>query len=395
MEQKIKLELELIDPDLVMQLCIAKAFEFKGKTKINPTVGAALVKEGKILGIDAHREFGCEHAEINVLKKVGALAKGADLYVTLEPCATYGKTPPCVNTIINSGVKRVFIGVVDPNPLNTGKGIKVLRDNNIEVFLGFCKKACAELIEDFTKSILEKTTYNILKVAQSLDGRIATKTGDSKWITNASSREYAHYIRSTCDAILVGINTIMNDNPILDIRLKGYEGFGPKKIVLDTFLKIDEKCKLIEFYSKDLIIFTGKHISQTKKNKLMDKGITIYESNVNEAGLINVKEVTKKLLELNILRVFIEGGAKVHGDFLDNNEVDYSYFFFAPIIIGGKSSISSVDGLGATQIQYAHKLINVHYRRFEDDFLIEGKLKDYSSYVLEKTESVSKLCSQV
>lgn len=387
------MELELIDPDLVMQLCIAKAFEFKGKTKKNPTVGAAIVKEGKILEIDAHREFGCEHAEINVLKKVGGLAKGADLYVTLEPCSTYGKRPPCVNAIINAGVKRVFIGVVDPNPLNIGKGIKALRDNNIETFLGFCKKSCAELIEDFTKSILEKTTYNILKVAQSLDGRIATKTGDSKWITNTSSREYVHYIRSTCDGILVGINTIMNDNPRLDVRLNGYEGLGPKKIVLDTFLKIDEKYKLIELYSKDLIIFTGKRISQRKKDKLVAKGITIYESNINESGLINIKEVTQKLLELNILRLFIEGGAKVHGTFLDNNHIDYSYFFFAPIIIGGRSAISSVDGLGATQIQNAHKLFNIHYNRFEDDFLICGKLKDYSSYVLEKTEGISKLCS--
>jgi diaminohydroxyphosphoribosylaminopyrimidine deaminase/5-amino-6-(5-phosphoribosylamino)uracil reductase len=155
---------------MVMQLCIAKELEFKGKTKRNPTVGAAVVKDDKIIEVDAHKFYGGKHAEVNVLQKVGDVAKGADLYVTLEPCATYGKTPPCINTIVDAGIKRVFIGVIDPNPLNAGKGFKALRDNHIETYVGFGKKACAELIEDFTKSIMEKRSYNIIKIAHSLDG---------------------------------------------------------------------------------------------------------------------------------------------------------------------------------------------------------------------------------
>jgi diaminohydroxyphosphoribosylaminopyrimidine deaminase/5-amino-6-(5-phosphoribosylamino)uracil reductase len=380
---------------MVMQLCIAKAHEFKGKTKRNPTVGAAIVREGEILDVDAHRFYGESHAEVNVLQKVGEMARNADLYVTLEPCSSYGKTPPCTKTIIDAGIKRVFIGVVDPNPINSGKGMRALREGNIEVYLGFNKEACARLIEDFTKSILKKRTYNILKVAQSLDGKIATKKGDSRYITNTSSREYAHYIRSACDGILIGINTVLQDNPRLDVRLKGDENAGPKKIVLDTCLKIEENCNLICLYAKDLIIFTGKKISQYKRDRLLLKGVSIYECNVSERGIIDPKEISEKLLELNILRVLIEGGAKVHGTFLDNNEIDYSYFFFAPIIIGGESSVSSIGGVGVSLIKNAHKLDNLLFRRFENDLLIEGKLKDYTYYVLEKTENISKLCSQV
>jgi len=380
---------------MVMQQCIAKAIEFKGKTKRNPTVGAAIVRDGEILDIDGHRLYGENHAEVNVLQKVGEMARNADLYVTLEPCSSYGKTPPCTKTIIDAGIKRVFIGVVDPNPINSGKGIKDLRDGNIEVYLGFNKEACARLIEDFTKSILKKRTYNILKVAQSLDGKIATKKGDSRYITNTSSREYVHYIRSTCDGILVGINTVLQDDPRLDVRLKGDENVGPKKIVLDTYLKIEENCNLISFYAKDLIIFTGKKTSQHKRDRLLQKGVSIYECNVGEKGIIDPKEISEKLLELNILRVLIEGGAKVHGNFLDNEEIDYSYFFFAPIIIGGESSISSIGGVGVSLVKNAHKLNNLLFRRFENDLLIEGKLNDYTYYVLEKTENISKLCSQV
>jgi diaminohydroxyphosphoribosylaminopyrimidine deaminase/5-amino-6-(5-phosphoribosylamino)uracil reductase len=380
---------------MVMQLCIAKALEFKGKTKRNPTVGAAVVKDDKIIEVDAHKFYGGKHAEVNVLQKVGDVAKGADLYVTLEPCATYGKTPPSINTIVDAGIKRVFIGVIDPNPLNAGKGFKALRDNHIETYVGFEKKACAELIEDFTKSIVKNSTYNIIKIAQSLDGKIATNSRDSRWITGNTSREYAHYLRSTCDGILVGINTVLHDNPRLDVRLKDYVESGPKKIVLDTFLKIDEKCKLIEMYRKDLIIFTGKNIETSKKDKLLSMGISIYECNTNKKNFINIKEVLETLLGLNILRVLVEGGSTVHGAFLDNNEIDYAYFFIAPIIIGGHKAISSIDGEGVSLIKDAHKLRNLHHQYFEDDFLIDGKLNDYSGYVLEQTDKISRLCSQV
>jgi diaminohydroxyphosphoribosylaminopyrimidine deaminase/5-amino-6-(5-phosphoribosylamino)uracil reductase len=202
-------------------------------------------------------------------------------------------------------------------------------------------------------------------------------------------------LRSTCDGILVGINTVLHDNPRLDVRLKDYVESGPKKIVLDTFLKIDEKCKLIEMYRKDLIIFTGKNIETSKKDKLLSMGISIYECNTNKKNFINIKEVLETLLGLNILRVLVEGGSTVHGAFLDNNEIDYAYFFIAPIIIGGHKAISSIDGEGVSLIKDAHILRNLHHQYFEDDFLIDGKLNDYSGYVLEQTDKISRLCSQV
>jgi diaminohydroxyphosphoribosylaminopyrimidine deaminase/5-amino-6-(5-phosphoribosylamino)uracil reductase len=377
-----------------MQLCIAKALEYKGKTKTNPTVGAAVVKNGEIVAIDAHRAFGEGHAEFNVLKKVGEFAKGADLYVTLEPCATYGKTPPCINAILEAGIKRVFIGVIDPNPLNSGKGFNALRKHKVETYVGFQKEACAELIEDFTKITLKKRTYNILKVGQSLDGKIATKKRDSYWITSNSSREYVHFLRSTCDGILVGINTVLIDNPLLNVRLEGFEERGLKKIVLDTILKIDEECELIKRYSEDLIIFTGNSIDKKKKERLLSKGVQISECGINERGLINLEEVVVKLLDYSIVRVLVEGGATVHGSFLDYDDIDYVYFFTAPLIIGGKSAVTSIGGEGVEFVREAHRLKKVQYQQFEEDLLIQGKLKDYSGYVLEQTEKISKLCLQ-
>jgi len=208
----------LVNPYIVMQEAVQLALMGKGYTLTNPIVGAIVVKNDKIIGRGYHTGFGMPHAEIEALHSCEESPKGADLYVTLEPCSTYGKTPPCTDAIIKAGIKRVFIGVADPNPLNSGKGIDLLLNHGVEVFLGFDEELCAEIIEDFTKYIYTKKPYVTLKAAASIDGKIATVTGDSKWITNESSRIYVHYLRSISDAILVGIGTILADNPHLNVR---------------------------------------------------------------------------------------------------------------------------------------------------------------------------------
>ncbi|MDY6820782.1 MAG: bifunctional diaminohydroxyphosphoribosylaminopyrimidine deaminase/5-amino-6-(5-phosphoribosylamino)uracil reductase RibD [Deferribacterota bacterium] len=377
-----------------MNKCIAKALEYKGHTKLNPVVGAAVVKDGKIIAIDAHRRFGSKHAEVNVLEKAGNEAFGSDLYVTLEPCSVYSKTPPCVHKIVEGGIKRVFIGVADPNPYNYGKGISFLRDKGVEVYIGFQMEGCAKIIEDFTKYILRGEPYYIVKIAQSLDGKIATKNLDSRWITNSSSRAYVHYIRSTCDAILVGINTVKTDDPLLDVRFFGENVNNPKKVVLDAKLSIDESSNLVRKYPKDLIIFTGNNVSKLKVDKLKEKGVKVINCNVSDEGFIDLSEVSRNLTNLNILRVLVEGGSNIFGSFFDKNIADYAYFFCAPIIIGGRDGVSSVGGNGVDSIKDATKILDPLIQRFEDDIMIYGKIKDYSRYVIKKTEKVAMRCSQ-
>ncbi|MEF3255577.1 MAG: bifunctional diaminohydroxyphosphoribosylaminopyrimidine deaminase/5-amino-6-(5-phosphoribosylamino)uracil reductase RibD, partial [Deferribacterales bacterium] len=208
----------MVNPLIVMQEAVQLALMGKGYTMTNPTVGAVIVKNGEIIGRGYHTGFGMPHAEVEALKDCSEDPKGADLYVTLEPCSSYGKTPPCTEAIIKAGIKRVFIGVVDPNPQNSGKGIEKLLDAGIEVFLGYAEDLCAEIIEDFAKYIYTGKPYITLKAAASIDGKIATVDGDSKWISNESSRIYVQYMRSVSDAILVGINTVESDNPLLNVR---------------------------------------------------------------------------------------------------------------------------------------------------------------------------------
>jgi diaminohydroxyphosphoribosylaminopyrimidine deaminase/5-amino-6-(5-phosphoribosylamino)uracil reductase len=374
--------------------CINIAMESKGNTKINPSVGAAIVKDGAILALDCHRAFGAEHAEINVMNQAGSLCRGADLYVTLEPCASTGKTPPCVSRIVENGIKRVFIGVIDPNPENCGKGVRFLKAHNVEVFIGFAKSECAKLIEDFTKYIVKKIPYYTLKIAQSIDGKIATKTGNSKWITSKTSRDYVSFLRSINDAILVGINTVLIDNPQLTIRLKNFNKTAPFKIVLDTTLKIDENCKLFEDHPDRVVICTTENANSVKKKKLIDKGIKLYTCKKDNAGRIDLYDLSRLLIDLKIVRVLVEGGSNIFGSFIDCNLADLIYIFNAPIIIGGRQALSSIGGEGANEVACAKKIKVTSINKFEDDILIEAVINDYRDYLFDLTDRVARECLQ-
>jgi len=381
----------LIKPHDIIKECAELALAGRGFNKTNPLVGAIVVKSDKVIASGYHRKFGKEHAEINALKEAGALASGADLYVTLEPCSQVGKTPPCCVEIVKSGIKRVFIGVVDPNPVNMGKGISHLLDNNIQVFLGFDEELCAAIIEDFTKSVLHKIPYFSVKIAQSLDGKIATSAGDSKWITNKSCREYVHYLRSISDAVLVGINTVINDDPFLNVRSLT-DVPDPLKIVLDKDLRIPVESNLVKKSAEKLIIAAGNDINSIKRIILEDKGVTIIKCDVVDNKHINVIELSKALFKRNIMNVLIEGGSEVFGTFIDKDMVDKIYLFMAPIIIGGKESISSVGGRGVPLIKRAKVVDFLEIKSIEDNFLCTGKLKDYTHYVLEKTDELRNRC---
>jgi diaminohydroxyphosphoribosylaminopyrimidine deaminase/5-amino-6-(5-phosphoribosylamino)uracil reductase len=314
-----------------MDECAQIALSAKGKVKINPVVGAIIVKDNRIISRGYHKGYGLKHAEIDAIDNAKESVAGADLYVTLEPCSHYGKTPPCTDTIIKSGIKRVFIGVIDPNPLIAGNGMKILEKNGIEVFLGYNEKICASIIEDFTKGILEKKPYYSLKIAQTLDGKIATETGDSKWITSKTSRSYVHYLRSISDGILIGVNTVLKDDPSLNIRFFSAEQ-EPYKIILDSDLKIPLSSTLVRKFPDKLIIFT-----ENKENRKIslyeERGIKIIKVNKKDS-LLDLEEISSKLFELNVLNVFVEGGSKIFSSFINKNFADKVYTFIAPKFIG-------------------------------------------------------------
>ena len=242
-----------------MKMALELAEQGRGWTSPNPMVGAVVVKDGTVVGKGFHKAAGSTHAEIHALNDAGEKARGATLYVTLEPCSHIGRTPPCTQAILTSGIKRVVAGMKDPNPLVIGGGLAFLKSQGLDVSAGVCEDECLRLNEIFIKSVTTSLPFVILKCAATLDGRIATRTGDSKWITNPLSRQFVHELRHAVDAIMVGIGTVLKDNPLLTTRLEGRKGSDPIRIVLDTHLSIPPNARLLHLTSdSDTLLVTGR-----------------------------------------------------------------------------------------------------------------------------------------
>ncbi len=355
-----------------MNLAMKLALKGKGMTSPNPLVGSVVVKKGIIIGKGFHAKAGLAHAEVVALDEAGDKAEGATLYVTLEPCVHFGRTPPCVARIIKSGVKEVIIGMIDPNHLNNGKGIEILKQNKITVKVGYLEDKLRRMNEAFVKYITKKIPFVTVKVAESLDGRIATRTGDSKWITSDKSRGFAHRARADFDAIVVGVNTILRDNPKLDAWFSKQQ---PIKIVVDSQLSTPEKANIFSG-SKPVIIATLASSSgqETENRKILARKATILDVK-EKSGQINLKDMMKKLAGMGITNILVEGGGMLIGSLFDEGLVDKIMFFISPKIIGGKDAISSVMGQGISRVERALKIKNVGIRRFGEDFLIEGYVK--------------------
>lgn len=355
-----------------MKLCLKLALKAKGRTAPNPMVGALVVKNGRIIGRGYHKKAGLPHAEVIALEEAGKNAKGATLYVSLEPCAHFGKTPPCVDKIIQSGIKEVIVGMIDPNPLNNGRGIQILKQHKIKVRVGFLEDKLRKLNEVFIKYITQRMPFVTVKVAQSLDGKIATKTADSKWITSDKARAYAHRIRQSYDAIMVGVNTILRDNPGLEAWFSKRQ---PHKIVVDSQLSTPQEANIFSKNSS-VIIFTlpVKPGQETENRKILAQKAKIIEVKEKE-GQINLKDMMKKIAQLEITNILVEGGGTLIGSLFDERLVDKILFFISPKIIGGKEAISSVMGRGVVRIDRAIKLRDVKLKRIGEDFLVEGYVK--------------------
>jgi len=355
-----------------MDYALRLALKAKGLTSPNPLVGALVVKDGCVIGRGYHEKSGLPHAEIVALDDAGKAAKGATLYVTLEPCTHFGKTPPCVDRIIQSGIKRVVIGMVDPNPVNNGKGIQLLRNHKIAVEVGFCEEKLKIINEAFIKFITQRLPLVTVKVAESLDGRIATRTGDSHWITSDRSRNWSHRIRRQYDGIMVGVNTVLRDDPKLDAW---YSDKHPTKIVVDSQLSSPEQSSIFKGRSDVILVTLPVDPGQATENrKILGRKAKILEVKGKE-GQINLKDMLKKLARLGITNILVEGGGTLIGSMFDEGLVDKVMFFISPKIIGGKDAIGAVMGHGVARLDSAIKLKNVKMRRFGEDILVEGYVR--------------------
>jgi len=355
-----------------MNLAMKLAMKGRGGTSPNPLVGAVVVKNGRIIGKGFHAKAGLAHAEVVALDEAQDAAEGAVLYVTLEPCVHFGRTPPCVARIIKSGVKEVIVGMVDPNPLNNGKGVEILKQNKIKVKVGFLEAELKRMNEEFLKYITKKIPFVTVKVAESLDGRIATRTGDSKWITSDKSRGFAHRLRGNYDAVMIGVNTVLRDNPKLDAW---FSKKHPAKIVVDSQLSTPEKSNIFSGPNPVIIATLATSLGQETENRKVLTGKANVLEIKEKAGQVNLKDMMKKLAGMGITNILVEGGGMLIGSLFDEGLVDKVMFFISPKIIGGKEAIGSVMGRGVSRVERALKLKDVVLKRLGEDFLIEGYVK--------------------
>ncbi|MBI4435947.1 MAG: bifunctional diaminohydroxyphosphoribosylaminopyrimidine deaminase/5-amino-6-(5-phosphoribosylamino)uracil reductase RibD [Candidatus Omnitrophica bacterium] len=347
----------------------------RGKTAPNPLVGALIVKKGRIVSEGFHQKLGLPHAEVMALRRAGDRAKGGTLYVNLEPCCHVGRTPPCTEAILPSGIREVVIGMKDPNPLNSGRGIRILRSHGIRVNVGVLKKECEELNAPFIKTMTRHLPYVTVKVAQSLDGKIATFTGASHWITGETTRRLVHAERAHSDAILVGVNTVLKDDPLLTARQYGKPLlYQPTRIILDRYLRTPRNSRLIQSsFSAPLILAIGKDVPEKRLLSYHPYPIVFLRMET-EGGKVKLSPLLKTLAEMEITHLLVEGGGTVIADFFEHRLVDRILWFIAPKLIGGKEAPTSFEGKGFPKLSQAISFKKVKVRKVGEDLLIEGTL---------------------
>lgn len=355
-----------------MRLAMQLAGNAIGRTSPNPLVGAVIVKDNRVVGCGWHRKAGTPHAEVHALNQAGELAQGADVYVTLEPCAHYGKTPPCAKALVEAKVKNVYGGLLDVNPKVAGKGFKILEDAGIHVEYGFLQDELRKQNEVFFKWIEHKKPFVVLKAAMTLDGKIATATGQSKWITNETSRAYGYKLRDIYDGIMVGINTVIEDNPMLTARVDG--GKNPIRIVVDSSLKIDINANVVQDKSAKTIIATTDKADKDKILKLQAQDVDVIVVDKDKNDKVDIEKLLDILGQQNICSILVEGGATLSGSFVAKKLVDKVYFFIAPKIVGGKEAKTPVAGTGILNLQEALALKDIQIEKLEEDILIIGRV---------------------
>lgn len=360
-----------------MRRALELARKGEGHTSPNPMVGCVVVKDGRIISEGYHEKYGEFHAERNALTRCTEDTTGADLYVTLEPCCHQGKTPPCTDIIIEKKIARVFVGSMDSNPLVAGKGVQILREHGIYVETGILEEECLKLNEVFYHYITTKTPFVVMKYAMTLDGKIACATGDSKWVTGEIARAQVHRMRGRYRGIMVGIGTVLADDPMLNCRVEG--GVDPVRIICDSNLHIPLESQIVKTASEIETIVACSHESleaekkQEKIRKLKEAGIQLIGT--EGAHGVNLVELMKKLGEQNIDSILLEGGGTLNASALEDGIVNKVYAYIAGKLIGGMDARSPVEGMGIDRMADAITLKDMEIERLGDDFCIVGYVK--------------------
>lgn len=365
--KKFVLFFNVMNDEFFIKRTIALAARAKGMTSPNPLVGALIVRNGKIISEGNHKKVGTPHAEVIAIDNARERVEGATLYVSLEPCCHKDKrTPPCTEKIISSGIKKVVISMTDPNPKVSGKGIEELKNAGIEVISEVLEEKAKELNESYIKYITTGMPFVILKVAMTLDGKIATPEGESKWITGDRARRMVHRLRGSIDAVMTAIGTVKADDPLLTARVKG--GKTPKRIIIDPNLEIPLNANVLKVPPETIVITKYR---SSKSNNLEKSGIKIIYSKEK----LEVNWLMKMLGEMEITSIFIEGGSSLNAYALKAGIVDKVMFFIAPKIIGGKESFPAVGGKSFKRLKEAYRLKDTKIKRIGEDFLIEGYIQ--------------------
>jgi len=339
-----------------------------GRTSPNPMVGAVVVRDGKIVGEGFHPKAGEPHAEVFALREAGPLAVGADVYVTLEPCCHYGKTPPCTEALIDAGVHRVFAAMVDPNPKVAGNGLEMLRRAGIEVHVGICESEAVEINQGFIKRVTAGLPFVIWKSAMSIDGKVASRTGDSRWITGEQARKQVHRLRDQSDAVVTGIGTVLADDPQLTVR--GIRGSrNPIRVVVDSRASIPPESKILDS-TAPTIIAVGPDAPQDRIDQLRNLGaeVIVLSSKGNE---VDLRMLLEKLAEMGVNTVMLESGGELAASMISEGLVDKGILFIAPIIIGGREARTPIEGEGIELVNDALKVSTPKVRRFGVDIALE------------------------
>lgn len=358
-----------------MHMALELAAKGLGHVAPNPMVGAIVVKNGQVVGRGWHQAVGGPHAEVHAINDAGEAARGATLYVTLEPCNHQGRTPPCTQKILKAGIDKVVVAMTDPNPDVAGGGNAYLKSQGIEVVCPVEQEAARRLNESFIKFVHTRRPFVVLKIAATLDGRIATRTGDARWVTGPEARAHVHRLRHAMDAIMVGIGTVVADDPQLTTRLENGRGVDPMRIVLDTHLNMPDNARMLSAPSgADTWVVCAPEATEQDMARLHTKGARLLKVPL-QSDRIDMKALMVRLGELGVTSVLIEGGAQVAGSALKAGVVDKALFFYAPKILGGDDGVPMCRGKGPDMMNASLPLNNVEVTRVGEDILVSGYLK--------------------
>lgn len=360
-----------------MRMALDLARKGWGYTAPNPMVGAVLVKDGAVVGKGWHRKVGGPHAEVNAIDDAGGHARGADLYVTLEPCNHTGRTPPCTEKILSAGIRRVFVAMDDPNPDVAGGGNDYLRAKGIPVTTGILEREALRLNEFFVKYARTRRPFVILKCAATLDGRIATRTGDARWVTGEASRAYVHHLRHGVDGIMVGIGTVLADDPSLTTRPAEGRGSDPTRIILDSRLSIPEDARVLTIDSAaGAIIAAGEAAPAERERRLAAGGARVIRLPLAADGGIDLGALMDRLGGMGVTSLLVEGGSRVTASMLASGVADKIMFFYAPKILGGDDGFPICRGNAPALMRDCIPIREASVRRFGEDILVEGYIEN-------------------